>query len=74
MTLAGWCRLEMQVVTQGMVRSTVVWFTFAPDRMQQARCTGRTFTDRQRITRKAADRGGALRHCCRANALPCYPP
>ncbi len=55
--LAGWRRLEMQVVTQGVVRTEVVWFNFAPDRVHWASCAGRNFTDRQRIKRKAANWG-----------------
>ena len=61
--LAGWRRLSMQVMTQGIVRTEVVWFNFAPDRMHWASCAGRNFTDRQRIKRKAANWGrryGAL--------------
>ena len=53
--LAGWRRLAMQVTTQGLVRTEVVWFNFAPDRMHWASCAGRNFTDRQRIKRKAAN-------------------
>ena len=55
--LAGWRRLEMQVMTQGIVRTEVVWFNFAPDRVHWASCAGRNFTDRQRIKRKAANWG-----------------
>ncbi len=55
--LAGWRRLSMQVMTQGIVRTEVVWFNFAPDRMHWASCAGRNFTDRQRIKRKAANWG-----------------
>ena len=55
--LADWRRLEMQVMTQGIVRTEVVWFNFAPDRVHWASCAGRNFTDRQRIKRKAANWG-----------------
>ncbi len=55
--LAGWRRLEMQVMTHGVVRTGVVWFNFAPDRVHWANCAGRNFTDRQRIKRKAANWG-----------------
>ncbi len=48
---AGWRRLSMQVMTRGIVRTEVVWFDLAPDRLHRA---GRNFTDRQRIRRKAA--------------------
>ena len=54
-TLSGWRRLAMQVMTQGVVRTEVVWFNFEPDRMHWASCAGRNFTDRQRIKRKAAN-------------------
>ena len=55
--LAGWRRLALQVMTQGIVRTEVVWFNFAPDRVHWASCAGRNFTDRQRIKRKAANWG-----------------
>ncbi len=47
-----------------LVQTEVVWFTFAPDRVHWARFAGRNITDRQRITRKAANRGR------RSTALP----
>ena len=53
--LSGWRRLEMQVMTHGVVRTEVIWFNFAPDRVHWAGCAGRNFTDRQRIKRKAAN-------------------
>ncbi len=37
------------------MQTEVVWFNFAPDRVHWASCAGRTFTDRQRIKRKAAN-------------------
>ncbi|MCY4349944.1 MAG: DNA adenine methylase [Thiotrichales bacterium] len=55
--LSGWRRLEMQMMTHGVVRTEVVWFNFAPDRVHWASCAGRNFTDRQRIRRKAANWG-----------------
>ena len=55
--LAGWRRVALQVTTQGHVRTEVVWFNFAPDRVHWASCAGRNFTDRQRIKRKAANWG-----------------
>ena len=55
--LAGWRRLQMQVMTQGIVRTDMVCFNFAPDREHWASCAGRNFTDRQRIKRKAANWG-----------------
>ena len=51
---AGWHRLQMQVMTHGIVRTEAVWFDFAPDRVHRAGTAGRNFTDRQRIRRKAA--------------------
>ena len=56
-TLSDWWRLEMQVMTHGVVRTEVVWFNFVPDRVHWADCAGRNFTDRQRIKRKAANWG-----------------
>ena len=53
--LAGWRRLALQVTTQAQVRTEVVWFNFAPDRVHWASFAGRNFTDRQRIKRKAAN-------------------
>ena len=52
--LAGWRRLEMQVTTQGHVRTEVIWFNFEPDRVHWASCAGRNFTHRQTVKRKAA--------------------
>ena len=51
--LAGWRRVELQVMNQGGVRTECVWFNFPPDRLHWARYAGRNFTDRQRIKRKA---------------------
>ncbi len=45
--LAGRCRLALQVVTGCLVRTAVVWFTFAPDRVHWA----------IRTERRAAKRG-----------------
>ena len=52
--LRDWRRIALQVTTQGQVRTEVVWFNFAPDRMHWAGHAGRDRTDRQRIRRKAA--------------------
>ena len=52
--LRDWRRIDLQVTTQGQVRTEVVWFNFAPDRMHRAGHAGRNRTDRQRIKRKAA--------------------
>ena len=45
------------MTTQAQVRTEVVWFNFAPDRVHWASYAGRNFTDRQRIKRKAANWG-----------------
>ena len=45
----------MQVTARGRVRTEVVWFNFAPEKVRWASCAGRNFTDRQRIKRKAAN-------------------
>ena len=45
------------MTTQGQVRTEVVWFNCAPDRVHWASYAGRNFTDRQRIKRKAANWG-----------------
>ena len=58
---AGWHRLQMQVMTHGIVRTEAVWFDFAPDRVHRAGTAGRNFTDRQRIRRKAGSRGRRYR-------------
>ena len=55
--LVGWRSLALQVTTQAQVRTEVVWFNFAPDRVHWASYAGRNFTDRQRIKRKAANWG-----------------
>lgn len=52
-SLAGWERLELQVMNQGGVRTEKVWFNFSPDRVHWARYAGKNHTDRQRIKRKA---------------------
>ena len=72
--LAGWRSLALQVTTQAQVRTEVVWFNFAPDRVHWASYAGRNFTDRQRIKRKAANWGRRTRPCRRANASRCWPP
>ncbi len=44
--LMGWRRLALQVTTQAQLRTEVVWFNFAPDRVHWSRYAGRNFTDR----------------------------
>ena len=51
--LSDWRRVAVQVTTQAQVRTEVVWFNFAPQRMHWASHAGRNATDRQRIKRKA---------------------
>ena len=55
--LAGWRRLQIQVMTHGVVRTEAVWFNFAPHRVHWASAAGMNFTDRQRIKRKAESWG-----------------
>ena len=52
--LRDWHRITFQVMTHGQVRTEVVWFNFAPERMHWADHPGQNRTDRQRIKRKAA--------------------
>ena len=52
--LHNWHRVALQVTTQAIVRTEVVWLNFTPDRMHWASHAGRDRTDRQRIKRKAA--------------------
>ena len=51
--LSHWRRVALQVTTQAQVRTEVVWFNFAPQRMHWASHAGRNATERQRIKRKA---------------------
>lgn len=53
--LPNWGTLELQVMNQRGVRTEKLWFNFTPDRVHWARYTGKNFTDRQRIKRKAAN-------------------
>ena len=55
--LAGWRRLQVQVMTHGVVRTEAVWFNFVPGRVHWASAAGMNFTDRQRIKRKAENWG-----------------
>ena len=55
--LAGWRRVELQVMNHAGVRTECVWMNFAPDRLHWARYAGKNFTDRQRIKRKAQSWG-----------------
>ena len=47
--LAGWRRVELQVMNHAGVRTECVWMNFPADRLHWARYAGRNFTDRQRI-------------------------
>jgi hypothetical protein len=51
--LKGWHTLELQVMNQAGVRTERVWLNFVVDRVHWAAYAGRSFTDRQRIKRKA---------------------
>ncbi len=55
--LPDWRTLEIQVMNQAGVRTEKIWFNFTPDRVHWSRYTGKNFTDRQRIKRKAANWG-----------------
>jgi DNA adenine methylase len=55
--LEGWYSLELQVMNQGGIRTEKLWHNFQIDRVHWARFTGKNFTDRQRIKRKAANWG-----------------
>jgi hypothetical protein len=55
--LNGWGSREIKVMNQAGVRIEKLWFNFIPDRVHWARFTGKNFTDRQRIKRKAANWG-----------------
>ena len=46
--------MELQVVTQGVVRTEKLWFNFTPEASHWIGYAGKNFTDRQRIKRKAA--------------------
>lgn len=56
-TLSDWRSLEVQVMNQAGVRTEKLWFNFTPDKFHWASHTGKNFTDRQRIKRKAANWG-----------------
>ena len=53
--LTDWGRLELQVMNQAGVRTEKIWFNFTPDQVHWCRYTGKNFSDRQRIKRKAAN-------------------
>ena len=67
--LAGWCTLELQVMSHAGVRTEKPGFNFTPDRVHWASCAGRNFTDRQRIRRRAANWGKNYRALPRAEHL-----
>ncbi len=76
--LAGWCRLALQVVTQGVVRAVVVsWSCGSPSR--PTGCTARAEPGATSPTASASSArrptgAVALRRCRQANVLRCYPP
>ncbi len=51
--LAGWRTREFQVMTRGGVRTEKLWMSFPAGSVHWARFAGATFTERQRIKRKA---------------------
>ena len=57
--LAGWQRVELQVMNHAGVRTECVWMNFAPDRLHWARYAGRNFTDRHQA--QGPELGPALR-------------
>lgn len=59
--LSGWQSVELQVMNQAGVRTEKLWFNFTVDRVHWARYTGKNFTDRQRIKRKAESWGRRYR-------------
>ncbi len=67
--LAGWCTLELQVMSHAGVRTEKPGFNFTSDRVHWASCAGRNFTDRQRIRRRAANWGKNYRALPRAEHL-----
>ena len=55
--LTDWGSLELQVMNQAGVRTEKLWFNFTLDRVHWHQYTGKNFTDRQRIKRKAESWG-----------------
>ena len=55
--LKGWQTMELQVMNQAGVRTEKLWFNYKIDRVHWVSCAGKTFTDRQRIKRKAQNWG-----------------
>ena len=51
--LGDWRHLELPVMSQAGVRTEKLWFNFTPERLFWAGFAGKSFTDRQRIKRKA---------------------
>jgi site-specific DNA-adenine methylase len=51
--LKGWQTMELQVMNQGGVRTEKLWFNFTIDRVHWVSCSGKNFTHRQCIKRKA---------------------
>ena len=59
--LSGWNSVALQVMNQAGVVTERVWFNFTADRVHWSRYTGRNFTNRQRIKRKAHNWGRRYR-------------
>ena len=69
--LSDWRRVAVQVTTQAQVRTEVVWFNFAPERMHWASHAGRNAAERQRIKRKPPAGHRATGPCRRVNVSRC---
>lgn len=51
--LPTWKRIDFQAMTRGGVRTESVWLNFEPEKQHYPTFSGKDFTDRQRIKRKA---------------------
>ncbi len=51
--LSAWNTKQFQAMTRGGVRTEQLWYNFTPSAVHYATYTGKDFTDRQRIKRKA---------------------
>ena len=67
--LQGWQTMELQVMNHGGVRTEKLWFNFVIDRLHWASFSGKNFTDRQRIKRKAQRWGKNYRAMPKAERL-----
>ncbi|MYB34268.1 MAG: DNA methylase [Gammaproteobacteria bacterium] len=67
--LAGWRRLELQVMNQAGVVTEVVWYNFEIDRLHWSRHAGNTPNQRQDVRRKAERWGRRYRRMPRAERI-----